>query len=73
MGTHTTQPIQIDAAGIYTDPLLVELLGVSPATLAEARRSGQLRYVRRGRQILHQGSWVRTWLGMDGPDAAVRR
>jgi hypothetical protein len=56
--------IKIDPAGIYDDALLYELLEVGAQTLARARRSGELRHVRKGQRILYLGSWVLDWLGV---------
>jgi hypothetical protein len=55
--------ISIDPAGIYDDTLLCNLLGVSKETLTRARRSGELRYARKGQRILYLGRWVLEWLG----------
>jgi hypothetical protein len=54
--------VSIDPAGIYDGPLLCDLLGVSAQTLARARRSGELRYTRKGQRILYLGEWVLEWL-----------
>jgi hypothetical protein len=58
----TTTVPRIDPEAIYTDDLLYGELGLSRATLAEARRRGELRYVKKGKQILHFGRWVIRWL-----------
>jgi hypothetical protein len=62
--------INIDPAGIYDDPLLFELLGVGAQTLVRARRSGELRYTRKGQRILYMGAWVLAWLQADPENAA---
>jgi hypothetical protein len=64
--------ISIDPAGIYNDTLLCDLLGISVQTLSRARRSGTLRYTRKGQRVLYVGAWVLDWLQTDerGPDHA---
>jgi hypothetical protein len=62
----TTGTIRIESDGIYDDALLYGTLEVSAATLARARRSGQLRYSRQGRRILYIGEWVLDWLRAGG-------
>jgi hypothetical protein len=54
--------VSIDPTGIYDDPLLCDLLGVGAQTLARARRSGELRYTRKGQRVLYLGEWVLEWL-----------
>jgi hypothetical protein len=48
-----------------------QAVGLSPATLAAARRAGALRHTRRGHRILYKGSWILAWLESEavGPDA----
>ncbi len=53
-----TEPITIAPEAYYDDGALRRSLGLSPGTLAAARRGGTLRHVRRGHRILYRGSWV---------------
>jgi hypothetical protein len=55
----------INPAGIYDDPLLQDVLGVSVATLSRARRGGQLRFAQKGKRTLYLGQWVLDWLSND--------
>jgi hypothetical protein len=59
--THT-QPITIDPAGWYTDGQARLLLDLPSATLARARRAGELRHARRGQRTLYLGRWLLDWL-----------
>jgi len=57
-----TQALKIDPTGIYDDDLLFGVLGVSGSVLANARREGSLRFVRKGRRVLYLGEWILAWL-----------
>jgi hypothetical protein len=48
--------------GVYGTDDLCAMLDVSPQTLAEARRAGALRSVRKGRRVIYLGEWVLAWL-----------
>lgn len=52
--------------GIYDDGALYLALGLTPATLARARRSGELRFMRKGKRTLYLGQWVLDWIKADG-------
>ncbi len=56
--------------GIYSTDDLCVMLDVSPQTAAEARRSGALRWVRKGRRVLYLGEWVLAWLRADAQGVA---
>jgi hypothetical protein len=60
-------------AGIYDDALLSGVLGVSGQTLSDARRKGELRFVRKGKRTLYLGSWVIEWLTADRREASRAR
>jgi hypothetical protein len=60
--------IQSDA--IYDDSALVLGLGLTQATLARARRKGELRFSRKGRRVLYRGEWLLAWLDRDRMEAA---
>jgi hypothetical protein len=63
--------VSIDPLAIYTGDQLSAMLDVSEVTLAEARRSGALRSVKKGRRVLYLGEWVLDWLRADaGKEAA---
>lgn len=55
--TFTIQP-----TGIYSTDDLCAMLDVSPQTLADARRAGQLHATRKGRRTIYLGEWVLAWL-----------
>jgi hypothetical protein len=48
--------------GVYRTDDLCALLDVSPATLAEARRTHALKAARKGRSWVFLGAWVLDWL-----------
>jgi hypothetical protein len=54
--------ITIQPTGIYATHDLCAMLDVSPQTVADARRTGALRFVRRGRRVIFLGEWVLCWL-----------
>jgi hypothetical protein len=68
----TSATIRIDPDGIYDDVLLYGTLEVSAATLAQARRTGKLRYSRQGRRVLYLGEWVLAWLKADARQEVPR-
>jgi hypothetical protein len=57
--------ITIQPTGIYSSDDLSVMLDVSPQTLADARKAGHLRAVRKGRRWIHLGEWVLAWLNAD--------
>jgi hypothetical protein len=54
--------ITLNPLAVYTAEQLATMLDASDATLAEARRTGALRTVRKGRRVLYLGEWVIDWL-----------
>lgn len=58
-------PHTIELEGLYDDKALGRLLGLRPGSLARARKAGELRFTRRGGQILYFGRWVTAWLAAD--------
>jgi hypothetical protein len=52
----------IHPTGVYSPDDVCDLLGISPQVVADARRTGALRSVRRGRRALILGAWVLAWL-----------
>ncbi len=56
---------RLDSNAVYDDGALVLGLGLTHATLANARRRGELRYARKGRRVLYLGRWVGDWLERD--------
>lgn len=54
--------VRLEQSGVYDDGSLQLLLGLSPSSLAAARRAGSLRYCRKGRRILYLGRWVLEWI-----------
>ena len=55
-------PIHIEPEAIYRDGDVRLLLGFTSRTLADARRTGRLRYARRGRMTYYLGRWILNWL-----------
>ncbi len=56
------EPIRIEPEALYDDGSLRQALGLTPTTLAPARRAGSLRYTRTGKRIFYKGAWVSAWL-----------
>ena len=54
--------IKIEPDGIYDDGALVLALGITHATLTRARRRGNLRFSRKGKQVLYRGQWIIDWI-----------
>lgn len=60
-------PIELDTA--YTEGAVSLALDIPLSTLANARRSGSLRYVKRGRRIVILGRHLLKWLDPDSQSA----
>lgn len=56
------EPVRIEPEALYDDGSLRQALGLTPATLAAARRAGSLRYTRQGKRTLYKGTWILAWL-----------
>jgi hypothetical protein len=56
------EPVRIEPEALYDDGSLRQALGLTPATLAAARRAGSLRYTRTGKRTLYRGAWILAWL-----------
>ena len=52
----------IDPENFYDGDALYQLLALPSSTLASARRSGELQFVRRGNRTLYRGQWILDWL-----------
>ena len=65
------EPVRIEPEALYDDGSLRQALGLTPATLAAARRAGSLRYTRRGSGSSTKGLGSR--LGWKPPPRAPRR
>jgi hypothetical protein len=59
----------IHPTAVYSNDDLSSLIDVSPDALAKARRSGALRWVRKGRRVIYLGEWVLDWLRAGGEEA----
>jgi hypothetical protein len=57
-----TSAVPIDPQAIYDDGALHCELGISAAALARARRTGELRFTRKGKRTLYLGQWVLDWI-----------
>jgi hypothetical protein len=57
-----TEPVTLDSDAIYDDDALRRVLGLSPSSLATARRNGKLRYTKQGQRTLYRGAWILAWL-----------
>lgn len=67
------EPVHIEPEALYDDGSLRQALGLTPATLAAARRAGSLRYTRIGKRIFYKGAWVSAWLETAGATASEPR
>ena len=63
------EPVTIEPEALYDDGALRQALGLTPATLAAARRSRALRFTRQGKRILYKGAWLLAWLEADASTA----
>ena len=59
------RPVPIRPDAIYDDGCVVISLDIPSSTLARARRTGRLRYSRRGRRTYYLGRWLIDWLISD--------
>jgi hypothetical protein len=59
------QKFSIAPDSVYDDGSLYLALGLTPATLAQARRSGTLRFSRKGKRTFYLGQWILDWLKTD--------
>jgi hypothetical protein len=64
------QPVKIDADGWYADGAVRLLFEMPSATLCRARRTGGLRFARRGQKIWYRGQWLIDWLERGKAQAA---
>jgi hypothetical protein len=63
------EPVLIESEALYDDGALRQSLGLTPATLAAARRAGTLRHTRQGKRTLYKGAWVLAWLESESAPA----
>jgi hypothetical protein len=54
--------IRIEPSALYDDGSLNLAAGLSPTALANARRSGRLRFTKQGNRVLYLGQWILDWL-----------
>lgn len=59
------QEVLIAPNAVYDDGALYLALGLTPATLSQARRSDALRFSRKGKRTLYLGQWVLDWIKAD--------
>lgn len=62
--------IQIDPTAVYDEGAVALALDLPLNTLLRARRSGELRFVRRGRRVFITGRHLLAWLTPDPCGAA---
>ncbi len=58
-------PYTLDPHAWFDDAALVKTLGLKVGSLDKARRSGELKYTRKGGRVLYLGRWVHQWLTHD--------
>jgi hypothetical protein len=56
------EPVLIAPEALYDDGSLHQVLGLTDAALANARRAGTLRYTKQGQRTLYLGKWILDWL-----------
>lgn len=56
------ESLEIRPTAVYDDGAITLTLGISAECLAIARRSGSLRFTRKGRRVLYLGQWLIDWL-----------
>ena len=66
------EPVLIEPEALYDDGALRAALGLSPSSLANARRAGQLRFSRQGKRTFYKGKWVLEWLESQAAPEAGR-
>ena len=66
------EPAKIDPTAVFDDGALHVLLGLTATSIAKARRTGNLRFSRKGQRILYLGQWVLDWIAAEGNESAVR-
>lgn len=71
-----TEPVLIDPEALYDDGALRQALGLTSAAMTAARRSGALRFTRKGKRTFYRGAWILAWLESDAmprPEAPTPR
>ena len=53
---------EIKPGAFYDDAAVFKCLGFDLRTQKQARDSGELRFTRKGKQILYRGEWLLSWL-----------
>jgi hypothetical protein len=66
-----TGAVHIEPEAVYDDGSLYMVLGISPSTLARARREGRLKHTRKGKRVFYLGKWVAEWLAADPQGGAA--
>lgn len=54
--------IEIRAAGFYDEQAVSKRFGIRASEQRRARESGDLKFAKKGSQILYRGDWLLTWL-----------
>ncbi len=67
------EPVMIEPEALYDDGALRQCIGLTPATLAAARRDGTLRHTRKGKRTLYKGEWILSWLESGAAPTEPRR
>lgn len=65
------QQVSIAPDDVLDDGALYLALGLTPATLSQARRSGALRFSRKGKRTFYLGQWVLDWIRADSRQEAT--
>ena len=65
-------PVTVEPEALYDDGALRQALGLTPTTLAAARRSKALRFTRQGNRTLYKGAWILAWLESDAKRSQPR-
>lgn len=64
-------PYQIVPTAFYDDSTLVRQMGLTYGAIDRARKSGELRFTKRGGRTLFLGAWVQSWLACETQTVGV--
>lgn len=62
------EPVRIEPESFYDGAAIYQALGLTAGTLAAGRRSGLLRFSRRGNRVIYKGAWLLAWLESNETD-----
>lgn len=63
---------EINPTGFYDDLAVVRLLGIAARDQKKGRDRGELKFTKKGPQILYRGQWLLDWLEPSGEPSNAR-